>query len=521
MSNSADNYDFIVVGAGPSAVSAAWPLVLSGKQVLMIDAGVDSTISEKGENIVDLQSLRNGNNADFFLGDDLSKLSNNHFSSPKLRASGENFDQYLDFNKLDTSNFILTGLMGLGGLSRIWGAASACYDDDDLSDSPIKLSDLLPSYIKIANRIGMSGCNSSPISGFIGNQLPLQGALKQTPLITHLVNSYGNGKKFDNFLMGPPLSAVLSKPINERQPCDGDMRCIWGCPKGSIYSAEQEIPQLLLYKNFHLKRGVIVDEVKKDNNNWIIGGISRTSLLKEFYSGNKVLLGMGTFATTRLVMEKFLPKETCLRAFHNPSFSGAMVIPSFLGRQLPAKGYGGSQLCFRIPLSEKKQDYAYGLIFDAASLPAFDLMKHMPFSRYGSINLTRLMLPSLLVLMVYLPSSLSKTYVALGGDNRLKITGRLQDNFSDEFKKCSSKIKAVFRKMGVVSLPGSFKSYEPGAEVHYGCTLSDGGFISDSGELTMASGIYVVDGSSLPALTAKSHTLTIMANADRIAIGLV
>lgn len=37
------------------------------------------------------------------------------------------------------------------------------------------------------------------------------------------------------------------------------------------------------------------------------------------------------------------------------------------------------------------------------------------------------------------------------------------------------------------------------------------------GELAGVSGIHVVDGASLSALPAKSHTLTIMANADRIA----
>ena len=40
------------------------------------------------------------------------------------------------------------------------------------------------------------------------------------------------------------------------------------------------------------------------------------------------------------------------------------------------------------------------------------------------------------------------------------------------------------------------------------------------GELVGAPGIHVVDGASLPFLPAKSHTLTIMANADRISKNL-
>jgi choline dehydrogenase-like flavoprotein len=37
-----------------------------------------------------------------------------------------------------------------------------------------------------------------------------------------------------------------------------------------------------------------------------------------------------------------------------------------------------------------------------------------------------------------------------------------------------------------------------------------------NGELYSMKGVYVVDGACLPSLTEKSHTLTIMANADRI-----
>jgi hypothetical protein len=199
-----------------------------------------------------------------------------------------------------------------------------------------------------------------------------------------------------------------------------------------------------------------------------------------------------------------------------------MVIPNFIGRQLALKGYGGSQLCFKIPLSGGgREEYAFGLVFDASSLPAYDLMKHMPFTRYGAVNITRSLLPGLIVLMVYMPSRFSDSYVSLGDDNKLKIDGSYDLSFDKSYSECVGLIKSAFRKLGAYSLPGSFKAYPPGAEVHNGCTLSSNEVISKDGELTMAKGIYIVDGSSLPTLTAKSHTLTIMANADRIARALV
>ena len=516
-------YDFILVGAGPSSVSAAWPLVKSGKKVLMIDAGEEEIVPKLENNFLSLRNLRDGNHSNFFQGESAAKLLTKGFSSPKLRASGENFSQYLELNKLEPNNFTLTGLVGAGGLSRIWGAACSCYDDYDLFDCSVKHKDLLPSYIEIARRIGMSGNNSSPIASFIGDQLPLQGALEQTPLIKKLLSSYGTQTNFNGFLIGETLVAVTSKALGSRGACSGEMRCMWGCPHRSIYSAKFDIQQLLSFENFEFKQNLAIDDVIRSKfNEWIVAGLHTGSGKRERFSGSKVLLGMGTFATTRLIMKKFLPKEKTLRVLHTPAFSGAMLIPSFIGRQLPSMGYGGSQLCFKIPLSTSDpQEYAFGLVFDAASLPAYDLMRHMPFTRSGAINITRSLLPSLIVLMVYMPPSLSNSHVSLGDDDHLKIQGNYDPSFYKSYSQCVSLTNSFFRKLGAYGLPGSFKPYSPGAEVHYGCTLSLNGLVSKDGELVMAKGVYAIDGSSLPTLTAKSHTLTIMANADRIARLLV
>lgn len=58
-------------------------------------------------------------------------------------------------------------------------------------------------------------------------------------------------------------------------------------------------------------------------------------------------------------------------------------------------------------------------------------------------------------------------------------------------------------------------------DIHYSSTLPMQhnptlGQTDANGELAGLAGVHVVDGSCLSALTEKSHTLTIMANADRI-----
>jgi choline dehydrogenase-like flavoprotein len=78
-----------------------------------------------------------------------------------------------------------------------------------------------------------------------------------------------------------------------------------------------------------------------------------------------------------------------------------------------------------------------------------------------------------------------------------------------------------FRRLGAYLIPTSFTIGRPGSDIHYAATLPMTakpklGQTNQYGELEGASNINIVDGSSLSSLTAKSHTLTIMANADRI-----
>lgn len=83
-----------------------------------------------------------------------------------------------------------------------------------------------------------------------------------------------------------------------------------------------------------------------------------------------------------------------------------------------------------------------------------------------------------------------------------------------------------YRSMGAVLLPGSFTAGRAGGDIHYAGTLPMRktpkiGETGPIGEVMSLGGIYVVDGASLSILPEKPHTLTIMANADRIAHKIV
>jgi choline dehydrogenase-like flavoprotein len=80
----------------------------------------------------------------------------------------------------------------------------------------------------------------------------------------------------------------------------------------------------------------------------------------------------------------------------------------------------------------------------------------------------------------------------------------------------------MFPRYGAWMLPKSFTVASPGADSHYAGTIPmrqkpDRCEADSEGQVKGLPAVYVVDGSALGEIPAKPHTLTIMANADRIA----
>jgi choline dehydrogenase-like flavoprotein len=121
----------------------------------------------------------------------------------------------------------------------------------------------------------------------------------------------------------------------------------------------------------------------------------------------------------------------------------------------------------------------------------------------------------------FLPGEFSAHRLTLSGDGRLLISGGYHDDTSVSFKEIRRRLTHGLRSYGMIVLPGSFSRAEPGSDAHYAGTVPmktnpAPHEANRDGEVAGAAGLYVVDGAALTRLPAKAHTLTIMANADRI-----
>jgi choline dehydrogenase-like flavoprotein len=150
--------DVIVVGSGPSAVHAAWPLVEAGLKVLMLDVGErDERYAPLVPEGSFLQIRRTDPNQHrYFLGDDFEGVP---FGRVRVGAQLTPPRSFItrrveELTPVASDDFIGLESLALGGLAAGWGAGLARFDDGDLQGLPITAADLAPHYAAVEARTG-------------------------------------------------------------------------------------------------------------------------------------------------------------------------------------------------------------------------------------------------------------------------------------------------------------------------------------------------------------------------------
>lgn len=284
-----------------------------------------------------------------------------------------------------------------------------------------------------------------------------------------------------------------------------------------MYSSTEDLPGLRKHENFSELSGFVVDGLTRYNGYWAVEGQTTLGGKLRSSTASKIILAAGTLATTRIVLKSLnhrfpVPLLSC------PTAAFLLWLPRLLGApRVP--GFGLGQLSFALELHDNIT--AFGTTFSTNGIPIADFVRHVPMSaRYG-IDLLQGLLSSCVVGNLFLPGQLTAAEARLKEDGSLVVTGNYKDEVMPLMDGARRKLRKAYWPLGALLLPRSFTIGHPGGDIHYAGTLPmrkspTAGETSHLGEVLGLEGVYVVDGASLPVLPEKSHTLTIMANADRI-----
>ena len=232
--------------------------------------------------------------------------------------------------------------------------------------------------------------------------------------------------------------------------------------------------------------------------------------------GRRLLIGAGAINTTKLVLTSLQGYQSKLRLLDNPLSLIPFVSLSMLGSPLEKNdgAYPQATVIF-----QHEEDVYQGSFYGTSGPLRTDLVCDFPFSLKSSLLASKILTPAMGLLMLYYPGK--PKYAATIS---LKETGELSiegDSFLVE-KNVERKIIKLFRSLGLFTSSYLVKNLSLGSGIHYAGTLpmkeNPGPFETDSfGKVYSCNRVFVIDSACFPSLPAKNLTLTIMANAMRIA----
>jgi choline dehydrogenase-like flavoprotein len=415
-----------------------------------------------------------------------------------------------------SQGFTAVAALSAGGLSTVWGASVAAFNQVDLSGWPLGSCDLAEHYAAVAARIGVSGTNDDAMAASLGDGLPLDPPLQPTGAVAVLQSAYLRQAPA-GLRLGLARNAVITRDRAGRQRCTYDKSCAFGCAAGAIYDSGRELAELRQRPNLHVVDGTIVESLFPRGASWQVNGRHRRNGATGPVTARSVVLAAGVLASTRLALLALDRYDQDVPLLNTPSMTLAFLLPRRIGATSTEHGYGMAQLAYEASAGGVA---TFGLLYEAEGFAAADLASSSPLTRPATAAMLGMLSPALILGMLYFPGHYSRNFVRLRCSGELFVSGDVSPALAGARRTAIRHIRRSFRKLGAWLLPGVSRPLPPGAEVHYAGTLPMGSATTLSGELIGQRGLFVADGSVLPTLPPKSHTLTVMANARRIGANL-
>ena len=516
-----------VIGSGMAGVSATMALMKRGYEVTMLDAGFELE-QEKAE-IIKRMRIR-----------DKIDWDNNSINLLKENVSA-------DFGGVDVkyvygSDYPYRGMelyqpvklkgakivrsLARGGLSNVWGASILPYRESDIKDWPITVKDLEAHYFAVLSFMKSVGIDEELCSLFSidGTQREFS-ACKQISALMRDLESNKDALKTEGFSFGYSRLAVNFKPGMDNRGCNYCGMCLFGCPYGLIYSSSTTLNWLLSNEHFYYYNNIMVEKLVESGDKVKILAKSLISSENLEFEGSIVFLAAGTVSSTRILLQS-------LEAFYYPlifKHSDHFQIPllrfkntskitteemhtltqifielidgSISENTIHMQVYGYNELYFRV-----MSDFL-GSIFHIMKLPVEELL--------GRI----------LVIKGYLHSSISSTilaYLEKGEHGSLVLKGKHNVKATEALKKIKSKLIKNRRYFKAIPIPKMSRLGIPGIGNHSGGTfpMKERPLEFESDKFGRPYGfkkVHVVDSTVFPSIPATTISLSIMANAHRIA----
>ena len=502
---------YAVIGSGPSGMACASALLESGAKVTVIDVGRDlAPEREAKRTALAERSPREWSGAErAWLTSDLQRLGD---GVPVKRLFGDEFvysgAKWTLLNGKPPKNFGQWPSQALGGLSRVWGAALKRFDAQDLASWPIPLGTLERHYAAVE---GLFAQTLRSVS--VNDALPL------SPQAHNLLSRWQAHQSALRKLGVKVLRASLA--VSDR--CQLCGMCMHGCPYGYIFSSADLVRLYKDHAAFAYRAGHIAERVEQDENGarvLCVDDHGRSTTI----SADRVFVAAGVLETPRLMLASFGSHDDGLTLRDSQHF----LLP-FLTRDANPRGtplHTLSQLFLEIDgavigtNNVHVQLYTYNDFYAARMAVALGPLRELmrPLAEFAGRRFV--------LAQGFLHSRDSGVaHLSLSGPSPhplLAVAPTMPETVRPLLRKIWSRLGQAGRLVGILALSPLAESADVGGGYHSGASIpmsrSPMGWQSDTlGRPRGLKRIHVADASVLPEIPSGPVTLTIMANAHRIA----
>lgn len=520
----------LIIGSGPGAVGAA--LALSRRpelDITVLDVGVrlDADRDHAREVLSHQQP-------DQWSDESLATIASAYAPSkapglPEKRVFGSDFP-FRDVGQLtglttadDVNRAVISA--AYGGFSNVWGAQLMPFTASALESWPAGMAGMEEHYRAILDVVPFAAEDDDLAQHFplIGRPAPLPEPSERTVRVLKAYRAHRSSLERLGIRMGKARLAF------DARGCVRCGRCMTGCPYSLIYSASQTLDALRSAGRVTYRSGLLALRVAEDGDVAVVSAKELATGQVHEFRADRVYVAAGAIGSTRIVAnslgwfgkpismiesQQFVLPMLSLRPTSDPRSDHTFTLNQFnMTVSLDDAGLDLSQIHF----------YTYDPSFIRA-LPAILRV------RATALLLTQV-LRRLSVAIGYLPSwqspSLTITLTpgastdALPGMNISRGDAKLWRNgmFRTVLGKVarSARMLDLYPIVPALRFAGGAKSYHVGGTFPHTDQRSELATSDRLGRVGPWRRIHLVDGAVFPTIPATTFTLTIMANAHRIA----
>lgn len=297
--------DVGIIGSGVSGIACAKALISRGVRVTMLDVG--ETLPPHRQAVID--TMRH---ADPSLWDPAhvrlireNRTVTTH-AIPRKLAFGSDYvyGEGRPFAPIEGDVTDVSFSFAKGGFSNVWGGAMLAAADHDMSDWPIRRSDLEPYYEKLLADIPLSAGHDSlatvfPLYRATVDPIPLG---RQTKSLLARFRGSEDKLRSLGIVAGAARVAVQAKPSLRTPGCNGCGLCLTGCPRGAIYSTVPDLEALSRSGYLRYESGVVAAEISESATGVYVVATNPECTTVRRFAFQRLFVAAGPINTARLIM---------------------------------------------------------------------------------------------------------------------------------------------------------------------------------------------------------------------------